>query len=142
MPSELVLELKKWRLACPKGEWDLVFPNKWGSAMQEPSVYEQGLRPALRRAGLRAVTLHELRHGYGSILISAGMPIKSVSVSMGHANVMMTLSTYTHLMPGDDAALAATLSTKVFGAPVRGGKFLGTSDENGPESRAAHGTSS
>jgi integrase len=30
MPATLVAELKRWKLACPKGELDLVFPNSAG----------------------------------------------------------------------------------------------------------------
>jgi integrase len=71
-------------------------------------VYSQGLRPALRRAGLRYVTLHGLRHGFGSMLASAGVSIGTVQVVMGHANVTLTLQTYTHLLPGDGAAVART----------------------------------
>lgn len=102
-------------------------------------MYQQGLRPALRRAGLREITLHQLRHGFGSMLVSAGVSIKAVQVAMGHANVMMTLQVYTHLMPGDDTSVARTISQCVFGAGS-GGNFLGTSSPETPESRATLGT--
>jgi hypothetical protein len=50
---------------------------------------------------------------------------------MGHANVTLTLQTYTHLMPSDGGAVARAMSSSVSGAPATG-NFLGTSS---PEAR-------
>lgn len=135
MPPELVLELKKWRLACPKGPRDLVFCNRNGSALFESNIAPQILRPALRRAGLREVTLHELRHGFGSILISSGVSVKVVQVAMGHSSPSITLQVYTHMMRDDGAAVGRTLSARVFG-----GHFLDTSRENAAQDGVAAGT--
>jgi integrase len=138
MSPELVLELKKWRLACPKGGRELVFCNRNGSALFESNVYSQGLRPALRRAGLREITLHELRHGFGSILISAGVSIKTVQVAMGHSSPSVTLQVYTHMLPGDGETVARAMSANVFGAGGTG-NFSGTSGAKAQENGAAAG---
>jgi integrase len=118
LPAELVTELKPWRLRCPKGPLDLVFPNGDGGPLPL-STADSGLHQALRRAKLRRVTLHALRHGYASALISAGASVKVVQRLMGHANIQMTLQTYAHVMPGDDDGVRAVLSNKVFGNAAR-----------------------
>lgn len=126
MSTQLVQELRKWKLACPKGELNLVFPATDGGpcrAPSEPLMF--GLRPALR-----TVSLHALRHGYASLLISAGVGIKTVQTLMGHAPVQMTLDTYSHLLPGDDAAVAGTLADKVFRAAT-GNKPVNFSEGRG-----------
>jgi integrase len=124
MPDQLVLALKTWKLACPKGDGDLVFPDRNGGPYKCSSqLLISGLHPALRRAGLPKITLHALRHGYASTLLAAGVGIKTVQTLMGHATVQMTLNVYAHALPGDDAGVTVALSGKVFG------NFLGTSAE-------------
>src|SRR5207302_1304943 len=49
LPDELVSALKRWRLRCPKGEYDLVCPNAKGGPMQSSDLLRTGLHPALRR---------------------------------------------------------------------------------------------
>ena len=48
-----------------------------------------------------AASPHSLRHTFASQLISSGANIKLVSQMLGHANTIITLNTYAHLMPGD-----------------------------------------
>jgi len=53
----------------------------------------------VHEAGLK-LRLHDLRHSYASIMLAAGVNIKVVSESLGHANIGITLDTYSHLLPG------------------------------------------
>lgn len=99
LPADLVATLKRWRLACPKGEHDLVCPSKRGLPMQASALLNQGFRPALRRAGIRQVRFHDLRHSFASNLLHAGVDVVTVSKALGHANVHITLTTYTHAVP-------------------------------------------
>jgi site-specific recombinase XerD len=55
------------------------------------------------------VKWHTLRHSAASLWISAGMDIFSVSRRLGHASAAFTLSTYAHLMEGQDDVLAGAL---------------------------------
>ena len=54
------------------------------------------LRTVLRKAGLRDVTLHTLRHTFASQLVMAGVPLRDVQELMGHKSVETTLK-YAHL---------------------------------------------
>jgi integrase len=51
------------------------------------------------------VRLHDLRHGFASMLVSAGTNVRVVSDLLGHSTVGFTLQTYTH--PDEQEAAAA-----------------------------------
>lgn len=46
-------------------------------------------------------TPHSLRHGYGSILLSQGVDIKTVSLLLGHKDISTTYNIYIHVLPED-----------------------------------------
>lgn len=48
-------------------------------------------------AKLRRIRIHDFRHSCASLLINQGASINLVSRYLGHANVSITLNTYTHL---------------------------------------------
>jgi integrase len=77
LAPELVHELKKWRLAYPKGETDLVFPTEDGTPENAANLLYRRFSPALRRAGLPRMRFHNLRHTYASLRIAQGEHPKS-----------------------------------------------------------------
>ena len=54
---------------------------------------------ASRKAGVPEIRLHDLRHSNASLALSAGIHPKVVSERLGHANIGITLDTYSHLLP-------------------------------------------
>jgi len=90
-----LIELKAHRLRTP-GEF--MFP------MDERNWRSRVWHPALRRAGLRAVRIHDARHTHASLLIAAGADVVAVSRRLGHSNPAITLSTYSHAFARRDAA--------------------------------------
>jgi len=54
----------------------------------------------LRKAGLPHLRFHDLRHSHTSLLLKAGVHPKIVSERLGHANIGITLDTYSHVLPG------------------------------------------
>ena len=46
-------------------------------------------------------TPHSLRHGYGSILLSQGVDIKTVSILLGHKDISTTYNIYIHVLEED-----------------------------------------
>jgi site-specific recombinase XerD len=67
---------------------------------------------ACRRAGLRHVGWHKLRHSFASHLAMRGAPLKAIQELMGHSTIQMTMR-YAHLAPdaftGDHARLGALM---------------------------------
>jgi integrase len=57
-------------------------------------------RPILQRAGLPRIRLHDLRHSCATLLLSRNVNPKIVQELLGHANIGMTLDTYSHILPG------------------------------------------
>jgi len=67
--------------------------------MRSSDLLRTGLHAALRRAGLRRVRFHDLRHAFASNLLGARTDIVTVSKALWHANVHITLTTYAHAIP-------------------------------------------
>jgi len=99
LAAELLSELKRWKLRAPKGEADVVFPAADGRPMQGCALYAHGFLPALRRAGLRKVRFHDLRHSFASNLLSVGVDCVTVSRLLGHSSPHITMTCYAHAIP-------------------------------------------
>jgi len=112
---ELVSVLKAWKLRCPPSDLDLVFPHKDGQPNCRDRVLSVGLYPALRRAGLRRVNFHSLRHSCASALIAAGAPVTEVQHRLGHASPAITLMVYSHWFKGVETGAADRLAEVVLG---------------------------
>ena len=97
LPDNLLYELKKWKLACPNSEYDLMFPSREGLITCHDNAIKRHFEPALRKTGLRHVTFHSLRHTNASLRIRAEQNIKYMSVQMGHSSIKITMDTYGHL---------------------------------------------
>jgi len=96
LAPEVVHALKVWKLQCPPSPDDLVFPGPDGRPMHRGTVLRGGLYPALRRAGLRKVDMHSLRHSFASGLLAQGTPVTEVQRYLGHADAVITLRVYAH----------------------------------------------
>ena len=71
LPKFVANTLKEWKLACPKGELDLVFPNGVGKVESLANIINRGLIPAQGGKGKAKYTgMHALRHFYASWCIN------------------------------------------------------------------------
>ena len=68
-----------------------------------PGVTDYGtrkwMRKACRDAGIPDYSPHDLRHRRISLLLGQGIPVKDVSLLVGHSRASMTLDVYDHVMP-------------------------------------------
>ena len=92
-----------------RGAWiaddDLVFVGELGEYL-DGSALRRRYVEALKRAGLRPLRFHDLRHTFGTRMI-AKADIRRVQEWMGHADVQTTMR-YLHYAPREgDAALVA-----------------------------------
>lgn len=96
-PALAVLEQLR---AASSGDW--VIEGQDGTA---PLVgYAKLWRELCAAAELRDLKVHDLRHHYASIRISAGLSLKQIGGLLGHASPLTT-DRYAHLV--DEAAAAA-----------------------------------
>jgi integrase len=89
-----------------RNESDLVVTAVDGST-PNPEAFSNLFHDLAKRAGLRPIRLHDLRHSYATAALAAGVPVKVVSQRIGHADITVTLKVYAHVMPGDDEFAAA-----------------------------------
>jgi integrase len=118
LPDFLVSELREWRLACPKGPDELIFPNLEGRPLSHANLLQRGFYPALRRGGLRRIRFHDLRHTFASLLIASGEDVVRVSRLLGHASPNITLIVYSHMLPKEHYGSAERLATLVLGGAM------------------------
>ncbi|MCP1765161.1 tyrosine-type recombinase/integrase [Bradyrhizobium japonicum] len=146
LPPMVVAALRTWRLACPKGPLNLVFPNGKGNVENLTNIIGRGLKPAMIAAGVTSPVLdelgepakddeakpligakysgmHALRHFYASWCINRRvdggleLPLKVVSARLGHSTITLTADRYGHLFPrGDDGAELAAAEQVFLGS--------------------------
>ena len=95
------------RRAVGREDSDQMFTAASGEPIH-PHAMSQTFDRIVRRAGVPIISLHELRHTHGSLLIEAGVPVKVVTERLGHAKEVFTMETYQHVMPGMQADAART----------------------------------
>jgi integrase len=96
---------------------ELVFCDEDGSLLR-PGRFQEVLWVAQKRAGLRRIKWHDLRHSYASILASGGMPLFLIRGLLGHSSIAMT-ERYAHLAASQTAAFMPLLSMAAPGLASR-----------------------
>ena len=127
-PAVLISALKVWKLACPKGELDLVFPTATGAIEHHKNML-RSLASVMKAAGVLKkdgqpkYALHAFRHFFASWCINpkerGGRQLtpKVVQALMGHSSIMITLDLYGHLFPsGSDRDELKELARALLGA--------------------------
>ncbi|WP_349879381.1 site-specific integrase [Micromonospora sp. HUAS YX12] len=74
----------------------LVFATAVGTPIHPRNDY-RSFREIIRRAGLRQVRLHDLRHTAASVLLAQGVPARVVMEILGHSQISVTLNIYAHV---------------------------------------------
>jgi integrase len=92
----------KWKLKLGDLYQDqgLIFANETGGLLDAQNIVNRHFKPLLKRAGLPAIRLYDLRHSHATLLMAAGEHPKVVQERLGHSTITLTLDTYTHVVPG------------------------------------------
>jgi integrase len=77
----------------------LVFATTTGTIINPSNLRNRSFKPILKRAKLRPIRFHDLRHTCATLLLSKDINPKVVSEMLGHASVSITLDIYSHLLP-------------------------------------------
>jgi len=84
---------------------DLVFSHFDGKPLLPNTVTHAWIK-LVRRAGLKAIRLHDARHTHASLILKQGAHPKVVQKRLGHSGIQITLDTYSHVAPGLQEAAA------------------------------------
>lgn len=75
------------------------------------SNVRKNLKIVLTRCGLEDRRFHDLRHTYATRLFELGESAKAVQTILGHADIAVTMNTYTHVSSSAGAASANKLNS-------------------------------
>lgn len=98
--KDTLLELRKNRVIVPINEdaqW--VFTNTHGGLIDSDNWRHRVFNKALKKAKVRRIRIHDLRHTYATLRLSKGDNIVDVAHQLGD-DVSVVLKVYTHWMPG------------------------------------------
>jgi integrase len=73
------------------GDDDLVFAHPATGSPLDRSKVRKRFKDALKRADVREVRFHDLRHTFGTHMAGAGVPMRTLQEWMGHADFKTTL---------------------------------------------------
>ncbi len=78
----------------------LVFASEVGTLMNPTNLRRRSFARLLKRADLPPIRFHDLRHTCATLLLQRDVHPKYVQELLGHANIAITLDTYSHVIPG------------------------------------------
>lgn len=128
IPPIAVSTLREWKLRCPRGELDLVFPNGLGKVENHANIANRFFYEVQIKAGVvkkvpkldchrkpvvdengqpimvirPKYSLHSLRHYGISIWIESAYSPKKVQILAGHSSIQVTFDRYGHLFEARD----------------------------------------
>jgi integrase len=80
-------------------------------------IKERYFKGTLRKAGLRQIRFHDLRHTFASLHLARREAITYVSRQLGHSSPQITLRVYSHWIPREDQREAANKLPTIHGMP-------------------------
>lgn len=90
------------RLMEGRGADELLFTGPLDGHMRQPKPKSGSwYAGAVKRAGLKPMTIHDLRHTAASLMVHSGANVKAVQRQLGHASAAMTLDIYADLFDDD-----------------------------------------
>ena len=110
---------------------DLVFCHPQTGKPYDASKMRKRFKSALKRAKVREIRFHDLRHTFGTAMASAGAPLRAVQEWLGHCD-SRTTDIYADYAP--DASQAAVWAARAFEGPISGPKSSET-DSNSDDTK-------
>ena len=86
-----------------------------GTPIQFHNVAGGEFARLLKKAGVKKVTFHGLRHTSATLLLLSGESAKVVSERLGHSKIAMTLDIYSHVLPSMGRGAADRLGALLHG---------------------------
>jgi integrase len=91
-----------------------VFTDELGVALH-PEYVSTRFETLVKKAGVRRVRLHDLRHTAASVMLADGVSVKVVQELVGHSSPAITQTIYQHVLPGMSEEAGAQMTNKLLG---------------------------
>ncbi|MFP3122610.1 tyrosine-type recombinase/integrase [Ectobacillus funiculus] len=105
LPEETIIALKEhWLFIRREKEakvykdLDLVVCTELGTPTHKSNI-RRVFKAIIKKADVPKIRFHDMRHTHATLLLLQGVNPKIVSERLGHADVRITLDTYSHLLP-------------------------------------------
>ncbi|MDP2211990.1 MAG: site-specific integrase [Candidatus Aquicultor sp.] len=99
VPETLVHLLKGIQDVTQPEPEDLIFSNSMGNHLNPTNFYRDMFRPMVKKAKVRSISFHGLRHTYATGMLSNGASLLFVQQQLGHDDIQTTLKHYGHVLP-------------------------------------------
>lgn len=77
-------------------DYGFVICNELGQPY-DPKTFQDFFKRMVKKAGIRDINFHALRHTFATRALEKGIPAKTVSELLGHSTITITLDLYTHV---------------------------------------------
>ncbi len=91
-----------------------VFCDTVGGPLRKSNFRKRSFMPLMKRSELPEIRFHDFRHTAATLLLLQGVHPKVVQERLGHAQISITLDTYSHVLPSMQREAAEKLN-KLFG---------------------------
>lgn len=110
MEHRAIAKARAEEAMCEVAEVGYVFTHDPGAAVPwAPDHVTKSFQRLRASVKLDNVRLHDLRHFAATSLLAAGVPVRTVSGRLGHANAATTLGVYAHFVEASDKSAAVIL---------------------------------
>ncbi len=106
---------EKMKLGSDYANLDLVFSTEIGTPISSVNLRNRHFKPIVTKAELSEIRLYDLRHTSATMLLASGVSPKVVSERLGHSSVVLTLDTYSHVIPAMQTDATTRLEKMMFG---------------------------
>lgn len=89
----------RFKLGADYQNLDLVFASEVGTPLMRKNFSDRHFKPLLKKANLPSIRLYDLRHTTATLLLSESVNPKIVQERLGHSSIVLTLDTYSHVLP-------------------------------------------
>lgn len=125
VPASIMSELSSHIVQfCEKGPYEPVFPGDRGGVLRAAAFRSRFFQPAVEKAGVAPLRVHDMRHTAVALWIAAGWRDKQIATWAGHRSVVTVLDRYGHLLPSEEAAARDRLERLATRRPLADGGVI------------------
>lgn len=124
LPASLIRDLTihkrrqtehRFKLGAKYENNELIFTAEFGTPVYHRNLFQRHFKKLLEKAELpTSFRLYDLRHSCATLLLWAGENPKVVAERLGHASIVLTLDTYSHVLPDMQQGASDKLETMLY----------------------------